>query len=64
VAIETRCILCDRATGDRSLGAIVRTGNSVAPDAAVVCRRCAALPVQEQARRRDAAMARMLRARL
>jgi hypothetical protein len=64
MAVETRCILCDQDTGDRSFGAIVRTGNSVAPDAAVVCRRCVGLPVQEQARRRDAAMARMLRARL
>jgi len=62
--IETRCILCDQATGDRLLGAIVRTGNSAAPDAAIVCRRCAGLPLQEQARRRDAAMARMLRARV
>ena len=62
--IETRCILCDEATGDRLLGAIVRTGNSSAPDAALVCRRCVALPLQEQARRRDAAMTRMLRAHL
>ena len=61
--VETRCILCEERTGERLLGAIVRTGNVASPDAAVVCRRCAALPIQEQARRRDAAMARMLRPR-
>lgn len=55
------CVLCDEPTSVRTIGAMILTGDVAAPDASVLCRRCAALPSEDQRRRRDAAMARMLR---
>ena len=53
-----RCILCDALT--RAPGAIVVTGNVEDPDAAPLCRACAALPVSEQKHLRDVAMTRIM----
>lgn len=58
--MEMRCVLCDQLT--RAPGAIVVTGNVEDPDAAPLCRACAALPLREQKRLRDVAMTRMAQA--
>jgi hypothetical protein len=39
---------------------MIVVGDGTHPDGAIVCRACAALPTEEQKRRRDAAMARRL----
>lgn len=57
--METQCVLCDQSM--RALGAIVVTGNVEDPEAAPLCRRCAALSPAEQKRLRDVAMTRMVR---
>jgi hypothetical protein len=38
---------------------MIVVGDPANPDGAIVCRACAALPADEQARRRDVAVARM-----
>lgn len=58
--MEMRCVLCDQPT--QAPGAIVVTGNVEDPDTAPLCRACAALPLREQKRLRDAAMTRMAQA--
>ena len=58
--MPTECVLCNRPTGLRAIGAMIVVGDPANPDGAVVCRACAALPADEQKRRRDVAMARMV----
>jgi len=53
-----RCLLCGEPTGLRAIGAMVVVEGAPQVDGAVVCRRCTALPAEEQTRRRDAAMVR------
>jgi len=58
--METHCILCDEPMSLRAIGAMIATGDTQEPDADILCRPCATLPPDEQKRRRDDAMARML----
>ena len=58
--MPTVCILCDQPTGLRAIGAMIVVGDTKKPDGAIVCRACAALPRDEQKRRRDVAMTRLM----
>jgi hypothetical protein len=58
--MTSSCALCTEPTTVRVIGAMIITGNVEHPDGALICRRCAALSADEQERRRDQAMARML----
>ena len=56
--MPTVCILCNQPTGLRAIGAMIAVGDPAKPDAAIVCRSCAALPADEQKRRRAVAIER------
>ena len=59
--MTTSCLLCEQPASVRAIGARVVTGNTEHPDGAILCRRCTALPADEQRALRERAMERMLR---
>ena len=56
VSMSRECVFCGNVTGWCDVGAMIVIGDADQPLAGLVCRRCAALPTDEQARRREAAM--------
>jgi hypothetical protein len=57
--MSRECVFCGNVTGWRDVGAMIVLGGAPnRPQAGLICRRCTALPLDEQARRREAAIAR------
>jgi hypothetical protein len=56
--MSRECVFCGNVTGWRDVGAMMVLGDPDRPIAGLVCRRCNALPLDEQARRKEAAMER------
>ena len=59
--MQSRCLLCDRPTGIGEIGSMVKTGDAVRPNLAVLCTHCVARRPEEREPLRDQAMVRMLR---
>jgi hypothetical protein len=50
--MTAQCVFCGHTTGLRAIAAVILTGNGTRPEGGIVCRTCAALPAEEQERRR------------
>ena len=56
--MSRECVFCGNVTSWRDVGAMIVLGDADRPQAGLICRPCTALPIDEQARRREAAIAR------